>query len=184
MFCKLSVLAVIQCWSILSEFIAQNMLEFKECLADALSDDLVLDSSVRSESSRNWTWWSLYVSLNLRYSVILIFLYLCLTLLKKLIDFCLLLWILLYNFCSHVFVHKLFKWAVVFRQKKLRHPEYLLLYSFIIQSLQSKSSISMTLCSLTFSADFKNAWNLSFYWLSIKEIKILPLVKEGKLNLD
>lgn len=45
---------------------------------------------------------------------------------------------------AFVFVHKLSKWAryhaVVFRQKKLRHAEYLLLYSFSIHHFSWKAA--------------------------------------------
>lgn len=90
---------------------------------------------------------------------------------------------------AHVFVHKLSKWAryhaVGFRQKKkLKHPGYLLFYSLSIIISVGKQYLYDTLCSLTFSADFKNPGSLSFYCWSIEEIQILPLVKKGKLNLD
>lgn len=90
----------------------------------------------------------------------------------------------------HVFVHKLYKWAryhvVVFRQKKKNYAIqgiYCFILSVFIISV-GKQHLYDTLCSLTFSADFKNPGNLSFYCLSIEEIQILPLVKKGKLNLD
>lgn len=67
-------------------------------------------------------------------------------------------------------------------KKKLKHPGYLLFLSIIISV--GKQYLYDTLCSLTFSADFKNPGSLSFYCWSIEEIQILPLVKKGKINLD
>lgn len=89
---------------------------------------------------------------------------------------------------AHVFVHKLYKWAkyhaVVFRQKnKDLQSIFCFILSVFITSV-TKQHLYDTLCSLTFSADFKNPGNLSFNCLSTKEFRILPLVKKGKLNLD